>query len=87
MKIENVEIPALIHGVSPFIGSAQFGNKAQEYKKRFLNNQHNALSTQHIVLLQQFFSNYFPCPVELSQIIACPVEYSSGISLGSLSQL
>jgi len=37
-KIEGVDIPLVSTGTSPFLGAGQFGNNAQIYLKKFMNN-------------------------------------------------
>lgn len=37
-KIDNVDIPIVSTGTSPFIGAGQFGTNAYIWRKRFLNN-------------------------------------------------
>ena len=37
-KIDDIDIPLVSTGTSPFIGAGQFGSKAFEWRTRFLNN-------------------------------------------------
>ncbi len=56
IKIDDKELPILIHGTSPFIGAGQFGTRAREYYRRFYQNP---------TLMSQFFvyfsSKCYPC--------------------------
>ncbi len=37
-EIEGIKIPLVSVGTSPFFGAAQFGKKAREYRKKFMND-------------------------------------------------